>query len=70
MNIFLPYKDIKSNVVSLDDKRLNKMILEHAQLLSTAIILCGGQASYKPTHKNHPCAIFTRKTKCNYTYVC
>lgn len=69
MNIFLPYKDIQSNVEALDDKRLNKMILEHAQLMATAVNLSGGQCTYKSTHKNHPCAIFCRETKGNYSYV-
>lgn len=38
MNVFLPYeRDIKKSVQSLDDKRLNKQILECYQLLTTYI---------------------------------
>jgi hypothetical protein len=69
MNIFVtdncPYISAKN----LDDKRVVKMVLETAQLLSSAIILNGGKAPYKLTHKGHPCTIFTAKTKGNYRWV-
>ena len=46
------------------------MIVESAQLLSTAHFENDGViVGYKPTHKNHPCAIFTRKTSGNYEWV-
>lgn len=69
MNIFVsndcPHKSAKY----LDDRRLNKMILESAQLLSTAINLNGGNAPYKTTHKNHPVSKWTRKSKGNYSWL-
>ena len=39
---------------NLDTKRVNKMILESCQMLSTAINENGGVGIYKSTHKNHP----------------
>lgn len=37
--------------LSLDDRRLIKMVLETAQLLSTAISELGGVGPYKLTHR-------------------
>lgn len=46
-----------------------KMILEVAQMLSTAhFFLDGVQVGYKPTHQNHPCSIFIRETSENYQW--
>ena len=72
MNIFLtdfnPYKSSKH----LDDLRLNKMILETAQLLCTAyrsIYNDNPEILYKDTHINHPCSIWARKSKNNFFYL-
>jgi len=43
-----------------------KMILEHCQLLSTTQSLFGIESLYKPTHVNHPCAIWCRESLSNY----
>lgn len=46
---------------ALDNKRVVKMILETAQLLSTAIFINTNMAYdniYKPTHLKHPCTIW------------
>jgi len=51
------------------DKHVVKMILESAQMMSTAISIGGGQAPYKSTHANHPCSIWTRQTKGNYLWL-
>jgi hypothetical protein len=45
------------------------MILEYAQLLCTAVWLSGGKAHCKPTHQNHPCAIWARKNKQNWLWL-
>jgi hypothetical protein len=52
------------------DKHVVKMILESAQLLSTA----AQQESkidglYKPTHFNHPCSIWTRTSRSNFLWL-
>ena len=47
------------------DRHVIKMVLETAQLLCTAF----DQAPYKKTHYNHPCAIWTRQARDNYTWL-
>jgi hypothetical protein len=47
-----------------------KMIVEYAQLLSTAHFeLDGNIVGYKPTHKNHPSAIWVRESTYHYQWV-
>jgi len=69
MNIFASDINPKKSAINLDDKRVVKMVLESAQLLSTAISVCGEVAPYKPTHKNHPCSVWVRKTRSNYLWL-
>jgi len=45
------------------------MVLETAQLLCGAVVVCGGQAPYKLTHKNHPAAVWARKSQGNYVWL-
>lgn len=76
MNIFMVDKDPTKCAQALDSLRLNKMILETAQLLSTAyrhLWLADGQAPhadlYKETHTNHPCSVWARKSAHNYRWL-
>ena len=71
MNIFFTDSDPEIAAQSLDNLRLNKMILETAQLLSTALREHGYECEdiYKSTHKNHPSAIWTRKTTGNFEWL-
>lgn len=69
MNIFACYSCPVKSAKYLDTKRVNKMILESAQMLSTAISECGGDAPYKPTHKNHPSSVWARETVGNYLWL-
>jgi len=71
MNIFITSFDPKEAASHLDDLRLNKMILETAQLLSSAYRYLFGndQLLYKDTHLNHPCAIWSRKNIDNYSWL-
>jgi hypothetical protein len=47
-----------------------KMILEYAQLLSTAHFeIDGATTQYKATHKNHPSAIWCRESVHHYNWV-
>ena len=73
MNIFFLDSDIKKCAQYHCDKHVVKMILETAQLL------CGvhhttpqvtPQVPYKLSHKNHPCAIWTRESLTNYLVLC
>jgi hypothetical protein len=73
MNIFFLDYDVKKCAKDHCDKHVVKMILETAQLL------CGVHHAteqktpnipYKLSHKNHPCAIWTRESLSNYLYLC
>lgn len=69
MNIFVTDIDPIQSAIVLDDKRLNKMIIESAQLLSTALNCYGIKAPYKSTHINHPCNIWVRESRSNYVWL-
>lgn len=69
MQIFVTYPDPIKCAKYLDNRRLIKMVLESAQLLSTAIHLNGDIGPYKITHKNHPLAIWTRTSQSNYQWL-
>ena len=69
MNIFITHTNPSDCAKTLDDKRLNKMILETAQLLSTAANHYGVKTTYKPTHRNHPCTNWTKESQSNYYWL-
>lgn len=74
MNIFYLDRDIKKCAQSHCDKHVNKMILEGAQLLASAIRLTHHNPDtipglYKLTHKNHPDSIWVRSSINNYLYL-
>jgi len=60
MNIFMTSFCPHEAARNLDDKRVVKMVLESAQILSTIL---GGP--YKPTHRNHPCTLWAGTSKSN-----
>jgi hypothetical protein len=72
MNIFFLSFDTKKCAIMHNDKHLVKMIIEMAQLLSTAQHLSNGKANkeiiYKASYNNHPCAIWVRQCKENYLW--
>ena len=52
------------------DKHVVKMILESAQMLSTAHHEFGSdRAVYKSTHKNHPSTVWARECTANYIWL-
>ena len=66
MNLFMPFPDIKRSVESLDDRRLNKQILECYQIHRVAM---GASEGYK----NHPIVAFYinhHKFVSDYGYYC
>lgn len=69
MNIFYLDTDIKKCAEYHNDKHVVKMITEYAQLLSSACRLSGYNVGYNITHKNHPCAIWTRSSEQNFLYL-
>ncbi len=68
MNIFYTDPCPKKCASYLDDKRVIKMALETAQLLSTAQHISGATVTYKPTHINHPCSVWVRSSLSNYQW--
>lgn len=54
MNIFVTSRFPRRAVASLDDRRVRKMILEYAQLLSNDMHKRGLKAPLKPKQTNHP----------------
>jgi hypothetical protein len=83
MNIFFLSTNPKTAAEWHCDKHVVKMLLESTQLLWTAQHIVGtgaplttapttkdGRHGYKPTHKNHPCAIWVRKSIANYMWLC
>lgn len=69
MNIFYLDSDLKKCAEYHCDKHVVKMILEYAQLMSSACRMSGLDIGYKLTHKNHPCAIWTRASEANYLWL-
>lgn len=71
LNIFFVDTDPKICAQSYCDKHVIKMIVETAQLLSSAHHLANStvkESVYRLTHKNHPCSIWVRQSKENYKW--
>lgn len=70
MNIFYLDSNPRLCAQAHFDSHVRKMILESAQLLCTAHFVAGSHVDgmYKPTHINHPCAIWVRSAPGNYDY--
>jgi|TARA_R110002073_G_C9058893_1_gene544685 hypothetical protein len=71
MNIFMTDPDPYISAINLCDKHIPKMVLESAQMLSTAQRVLGNEDSrlYKIAHKNHPCSIWVRSSASNYLWL-
>lgn len=67
MNIFILDQDPVLAARSLADQHINKMIVEHCQLLATAHHK--DVSPYKHTHFNHPCAKWVRESSANYVWL-
>ena len=75
MNIFFIHFDPTICAEWHVDKHVVKMILEYTQLLCTVWHEIDPEHTiFKPpckaTHKNHPCAIWTRTSSTNYEWLC
>ena len=77
MNIFYLDRDPQIAAQMMCDKHVVKMILESAQMLSTAHRVCGGAGRawikrvglYKMTHRNHPSTIWARYSFDHYVWL-
>lgn len=69
MNIFYLSRDPVEAARLQCDRHVVKMILETAQLLSTAHHELDGESpAYKATHKNHPSAVWVRESLDHYEW--
>jgi hypothetical protein len=69
MNLFYLDRDPAEAARMQCDRHVVKMILETAQMLSTAHVeLDGEQVAYKATHKNHPSTVWVRSTAAAYLW--
>ena len=75
MNIFFVDRDPEIAAQMMCDKHVVKMILESAQMLSTAHRVLDGDehannaGMYKMAHKNHPSTIWVRANSENYDWL-
>jgi hypothetical protein len=74
VNIFASSPCPEASAATLADRHVVKMILETAQILSTAIERHVDPADfanfdgYKPTHRNHPCTLWAGDTRANFDW--
>lgn len=52
------------------DQHLHKMILESAQMLSTALWEWGFSSPYKPAYEKHPCTIWIKSSPAHAFWLC
>ena len=75
MNIFYLNKDPQIAAIEHNDKHCVKMVLEYAQMLSTAHRVCDGDdradslSLYKRAHLNHPSTVWTRDNQAQYIWL-
>mgnify|MGYP005726560953 FL=1 len=75
MNIFAVNSDPRLAALELPDKLVPKMIVESAQMLSTAHRVLDGDANadakglYQKAYENHPSCIWVRKDALNYWWL-
>lgn len=69
MNIFVLHSDPRKAAIAHCDKHVIKMILESAQMLSTACRVSGLDVGYKATHKNHPCTLWVSRSLDNWRWL-
>ena len=74
MNIFILADSPQESAKMHCDKHVCKMMIEYAQMLSTAHRILDGddvisESLYKVAHKNHPCTIWARTSKKNYLWL-
>jgi hypothetical protein len=74
MNIFVLDNNPTIAAEYHTDKHVVKMILESAQMLSTAHHISGTNETlkemiYKPAYANHPCTVWARQSSSNYFWL-
>jgi len=70
MNIFVINENHEECARQHVDRHVTKMPLETAQLLCTSLNLLNVKTPYKSCHVNHPCRIWTGKSRSNFIWLC
>lgn len=68
MNIFILHENPTKAAQMLCDKHVVKMTLETAQILCSVLHKHNISAPYRPTHKNHPCVLWTGESEENFLW--
>lgn len=72
MNIFVLDYNPRKAAEMLCDKHIPKMLVEAAQMLSTAHVVLDGKGAigaYKQAYPNHPCTVWARDSEANYRWL-
>ncbi len=69
MNIFVLDRDPGVCAAYHTDVHVPKMILESAQMLCTVLHGAGIDAPYLPTHRSHPCTLWTGRSLSNWRWL-
>ncbi len=71
MNVFVLHLEPHKAAQMHNDRHVCKMIVEYAQLMSTAHHKAGSAKDimYKATHPNHPCNKWVRRDAANYRWL-
>jgi hypothetical protein len=73
MNIFTTSDNPMLCAAWLDDKRVNKMLVETCQMLSSTVRFYGVWSDdriYRTSYLNHPCTKWVRSRYANYVWLC
>ena len=68
MNIFHLDPDPRKAARLHCDKHVGKMLVENVQMLSTALVLSGGEAPWRPAFQNHPMNRWVRESAGNFAW--
>lgn len=69
MNIFILSNNMRLNAIYHTDAHVSKMILEHAQILSTVVRQSGIDAGYKEWNPKHPCVLWCGESLNNWFWL-
>lgn len=69
MNIFATSPNPFLSAIYLDDKRVNKMTTESAQIICTVMDSLGYRVPYKPTHPSHPVVRWAGESSHNISWL-
>lgn len=72
MNIFVLDRNLTKCAEYHCDQHVKKMVIEYAQILSTALHVSGSTTNewtYLPTHRNHPSNVWVRESLSHWSWL-